>query len=141
MGSGLYNRVKHGVMYSPFEKEGSRTRHQVDTIVEGMGQTRRTANIDRLFNEGLVDDAVRVEDIEAVEMSRYMVREEGLFLGSSSCVNLVAAVRVAKALGPGHTILTMLCDGGQRHLTKFWNDEYLEKAGLTPSAVGLEFLK
>ena len=53
----------------------------------------------------------------------------GLFLGSSSAVNCVAAVRLAKALGPGHTIVTLLADSGLRHLTKFWNDDKMQKAG------------
>lgn len=57
----------------------------------------------------------------------------GLFAGSSSAVNCVAAVRVARALGPGHTVVTVLCDGGTRHLTKFWSDEVLRRQwGLTP---------
>ena len=62
--------------------------------------------------------------------------------GSSSCVNVVGAVKVARALGPGHRVVTIACDSGVRHLTKFWSPEYLEKHGLTPRATGsgLEFL-
>jgi len=139
-GSGLYAKVKHNVLYSPEESEGSRRRHQVDTIVEGIGQNRSTKNIDRLFSESLIDDSVKVTDQEAVEMSRYIMNEDGLMLGSSSSVNLVAAYRVAKALGPGHTIVTILCDSGMRHLTKFWSKEYVENEGLSPVGVGLDFL-
>ncbi|KAL7753658.1 Cysteine synthase 2 [Sorochytrium milnesiophthora] len=175
-GSGLYNKVKHNIFYSHQEAEGTRRRHQVDTIVEGVGINRLTRNFsmampgeqqhyhegdtdDETLGYGLtipgsggadqaavpqvtkwIDDAVRVSDREAVEMSRYLMHEEGLFVGSSSCVNLVAAVRVAKALGPGKRIVTLLCDSGSRHLTKFWNDAYLEKVGLTPTAQGLEFI-
>ncbi|KAI8996173.1 tryptophan synthase beta subunit-like PLP-dependent enzyme [Gaertneriomyces semiglobifer] len=137
-GSGLFHKIKHGIMYSPTEREGSRKRHQVDTVVEGIGINRVTRNFGVV--ERYVDDAVRVSDREAVEMSRWLVKEDGLFIGSSSAVNLVATYRTAKALGPGHTLVTLLNDHGTRHLTKFWNDAYIEKAGLTPTAVGLEFL-
>ncbi|KAL1928827.1 hypothetical protein VTP01DRAFT_2613 [Rhizomucor pusillus] len=128
MGSGLFNKVKYNIMYAPEEREGTRRRHQVDTVVEGIGINRLTNN----FNMGrhLVDDAFRVTDEEAVKMARYLVREDGLFVGSSSAVNCVAAVRVARKLGPGHVIVTLLNDSGQRHLTKFWSDEYLEAAGI-----------
>lgn len=71
---------------------------------------------------------------------RYLLKYDGLFVGSSSAMNCVGAVRVAKALGPGHTIVTILCDSGMRHLSKFYNAEYLSEHGLTPSATGLEFL-
>ncbi|KAL1919372.1 uncharacterized protein VTP21DRAFT_2065 [Calcarisporiella thermophila] len=133
-GSGLYNRVKHNVMYSPMEAEGKRRRHQVDTVVEGIGINRITQNI-RLI-EGWVDDAVRVTDREAVLMSRYLVEKDGIFVGSSSAVNCVGAVKVARMLGPGHRIVTVLCDSGQRHLTKFWNDKYIEEAGIDTSVEG-----
>ncbi|KAI8364692.1 tryptophan synthase beta subunit-like PLP-dependent enzyme [Radiomyces spectabilis] len=127
-GSGLYNKIKFNVMYSPYEREGTRRRHQVDTVVEGIGINRLTRNFD--VGRHLVDDAFRVTDEEAVKMARYLVREDGLFIGSSSAVNCVAAVRAAKQLGPGHVIVTLLNDSGQRHLTKFWSDEYLASQGI-----------
>ncbi|KAF7732316.1 hypothetical protein EC973_005212 [Apophysomyces ossiformis] len=127
-GSGLYNKIKYNTMYAPTEREGTRRRHQVDTVVEGIGLNRLTRNFDT--GRRLVDDAFRVTDTESVKMSRYLVREDGLFVGSSSAVNCVAAVRVARQLGPGHVIVTMLSDSGQRHLTKFWSDEYLESQGI-----------
>lgn len=117
-GSGLFNKVKYNIMYSPTEKEGKRKRHQVDTVVEGVGINRLTRNFE--MSEGYIDDAIRVTDQEAVDMARYLVNQEGLFIGSSSAVNCVGAVRIARELGPGHTIVTLLCDSGQRHLTKFW---------------------
>lgn len=75
MGSGLFNKVKYNIMYAPEEREGTRRRHQVDTVVEGIGINRLTNN----FNMGrhLVDDAFRVTDEEAVKMARYLVREDG----------------------------------------------------------------
>lgn len=69
-----------------------------------------------------------------------MLKNDGLFVGSSSAMNCVGAVRVAQDLGPGHTIVTILCDSGMRHLSKFFNEQYLADHGLTPTATGLEFL-
>ncbi|KAI9304641.1 tryptophan synthase beta subunit-like PLP-dependent enzyme [Cunninghamella echinulata] len=74
-GSGLYNKIKFNTMYSPTEKEGTRRRHQVDTVVEGIGVNRLTKNFD--LGRRLVDDAYRVKDDEAVRMSRFLVREDG----------------------------------------------------------------
>lgn len=68
------------------------------------------------------------------------MKNDGLFLGSSSAMNCVGAVKAAQALGPGHTIVTILCDSGMRHLSRFYKTEYLSELGLTPSATGLEFL-
>ncbi|KAG2172051.1 hypothetical protein INT43_001528 [Umbelopsis isabellina] len=127
-GSGLYHKVKHGILYSPFEAEGTRRRHQVDTVVEGIGINRLTQNFDLGFEN--IDNAYRATDEEAVKMARYLVREDGLFIGSSSAVNCVGAVRVARELGPGHVIVTLLNDSGQRHLTKFWSDDYLRENGI-----------
>lgn len=75
-GSGLFNKVKYNVMYSPTEQEGNRRRHQVDTVVEGIGINRLTQNFDR--GRHLIDDAFRVTDEEAIKMSRYLVREDGM---------------------------------------------------------------
>ncbi|OAP60343.1 hypothetical protein AYL99_05345 [Fonsecaea erecta] len=117
-GSGLYNKIKHGVMFHALEKEGTRRRDQVDTIVEGIGLTRSTLN----FEQGreLIDDAVKVNDQQAMNMARLLVERDGIFVGSSSAVNCVAALQTALKLGPGHTVVTILCDSGMRHLSKFW---------------------
>lgn len=117
-GSGLYNRVKYGVMFDPKEREGTRRRHQVDTIVEGIGINRVTRNFEA--GRELVDDAIRVSDEQAKAMARWLVEKDGIFIGSSSAVNCVAAVKVAQQLGPGHRVVTILCDSGMRHLSKFW---------------------
>lgn len=77
-------------------------------------------------------------DREAVEMSRYLLRNDGLFVGSSAAVNCVGAVKAARRLGPGSTIVTILCDGGQRHLSKFHNARFLAEHGLTPTSEGLD---
>ncbi|KLT41124.1 putative cysteine synthase [Cutaneotrichosporon oleaginosum] len=127
-GSGLFNRVKYGVMFAPQESEGTKRRHQVDTIVEGIGINRVTRNFEA--GERIIDDAYRISDAEAVAMSRYLVQHDGLFLGSSSACNLVACVRLAKRLPKGSRIVTILCDSGARHQSKFWSDEYLTKHGI-----------
>ncbi|THC97622.1 hypothetical protein EYZ11_002912 [Aspergillus tanneri] len=117
-GSGLYNRVRYGVMFDNKEREGTRRRRQVDTIVEGIGINRVTANFE--IGKELVDDAVRVTDAQALAMARWLVEKDGLFLGSSSAVNCFAAVKTAMKLGPGHRIVTVLSDSGSRHLSRFW---------------------
>ncbi|KAJ6594493.1 tryptophan synthase beta subunit-like PLP-dependent enzyme [Mycena capillaripes] len=130
-GSGLYNKVKHGVMFDQREKEGTKRRHQVDTVVEGIGINRLTQNIELALP--IIDDAFRVTDPEAVAMARYLVKHDGLFVGSSSACNLVACVRLIKKMGwhKGERIVTVLCDSGARHYSKvrrYRNDEYLHMA-------------
>lgn len=117
-GSGLYNKIKYGVMYSPTEREGTRRRSQVDTIVEGIGITRITENFEA--GRELIDDAVKVNDDQACVMARWLVENEGIFAGSSSAVNLVAAVVTALKLPEGSKVVTILCDSGQRHMSKFY---------------------
>lgn len=119
-GSGLYNKIKYGVMFSSTEAEGTRRRHQVDSVVEGVGINRLTTN----FNAGmhLIDDAVKVTDEQAMKMARWLVEKEGLFVGASSAVNCVAAATVARRTERGKRIVTVLCDSGTRHLSKFWKE-------------------
>ena len=135
-GSGLYHKIKHGVMFHGQEREGTRRRDQVDTMVEGIGLTRSTSNFEA--GAAFIDDAVKVSDAQAKAMAKYLVEKDGIFVGSSSAVNCechsdgqryqntilirlgVAAVETALNLGPGHRIVTILCDSGMRHLSKFW---------------------
>lgn len=134
-GSGLYNRVRYGVMFDLKEREGTRRRRQVDSIVEGIGINRVTANFEA--GKELVDDAVRVTDAQAMAMARWLVEKDGIFIGSSSAVNCkcdmemlslrlthycqgFAAVKTAMNLGPGHRVVTVLSDSGSRHLSRFW---------------------
>lgn len=113
-GSSLYNLVRHTVAYSRQQAERTLQRHRYDTIVEGVGADRITAN----FARAVVDDAVRVSDEDAVRMAHALLRDEHLFVGTSSALNCVAAVQTARALGPGRTVVTVLCDGGQRYVTR-----------------------
>jgi cysteine synthase len=121
-GSGLYNKIKYGVMFSSTEAEGTRRRHQVDSIVEGIGVNRLTRNFEAGMH--LIDDAVKVADEQAMKMARWLVEKEGLFVGASSAVNCVAAAVMAEKLRKegkeGSRIVTVLCDSGTRHLSKFW---------------------
>ncbi|KAI9143463.1 pyridoxal-5'-phosphate-dependent enzyme, beta family protein [Paraphysoderma sedebokerense] len=148
-GSGLYHKVKHNIFYAPTEAEGTRRRHQIDTIIEGIGINRLTSNFERVCSPApssvsnnsrysYIDDAIRVTDEEAVKMSRFLLLNDGIFIGSSSAVNCVAAVKVAKKMGEGKRIVTILCDGGVRHLGKFWNDEFIASQGINPSAASLD---
>lgn len=127
-GSGLFNKVKYGVMYDRKEAEGTKRRHQVDTVVEGIGINRMANNVSLALP--IIDDAFRITDTEAIAMSRYLVKHDGLFIGSSSACNLVACVKLVRLLGwkEGQTIVTVLCDSGTRHYSKFWNDDYLQAA-------------
>ena len=131
-GSGLFNKVNSGVLYANEEAEGKRKRHQSDSITEGVGINRLTRN----FEEGLplIDKAFRCADEEAVRMSRYLIKREGLFLGSSSALNCVGAVRAAQELPKGSVIVTILCDGGHRYMSNFYSDEFLSSHNLPVSS-------
>lgn len=114
-GSGLYNHYQHGEMRS----EGG-------SITEGIGQGRITKNL-----EGApIDAAQRVDDAAALAMVFRLVKEEGLILGGSSGINVCGAVALARAMGPGHTIVTILCDLGQRYQSKIFNPTFLKAKGL-----------
>ncbi|KAK4550003.1 hypothetical protein LTR36_002970 [Oleoguttula mirabilis] len=123
-GSGLYNKIKYGVMFSSTEAEGTRRRHQVDSIVEGIGINRVTRNFEAGMH--LIDDAVKVTDQQAMMMARWLVEKEGLFVGASSAVNCVAAASVARQMVKegkrDARVVTVLCDSGTRHLSKFWKE-------------------
>jgi cysteine synthase A len=114
-GSALYGWVKSGDL----TVEGS-------SITEGIGQSRVP---DNLKDVG-IDDAVRIPDAEALEHIYSLLIHEGLSVGTSAGINVAAAVRVAKAMGPGHTIVTVLCDGGARYQSKLFNVAFLREKGL-----------
>ena len=96
------------------------------SISEGIGSTRITAN----FAGAPIDDAEMIPDQECVDMVYRLLYEEGLYLGGSSGINVAAAVHVAKALGPGHTIVTLLCDSGARYQSRLFNSDWLKEKGL-----------
>jgi cysteine synthase A len=114
-GSGLAGWVKR----NDLTIEGS-------SITEGIGNSRVTANM-----EGApIDDAERIPDAEALELIYDVLIHEGLSVGTSSGIYIAAAVRVAKQLGPGHTVVTILADGGSRYQSKLFNVEFLRSKGL-----------
>lgn len=117
MGSGLYSYVKTGEIHT----EGS-------SITEGIGNSRITANMEDVP----IDDAIQVDDREAVRVIYQLLRKDGLFLGGSSGINVGAAVALAQEMGPGHTIVTILCDGGARYQSRLFNQEWLTSKGLSP---------
>jgi cysteine synthase len=115
LGSGLYGWVKSGDLTI----EGS-------SITEGIGNSRVTANLSGVQ----IDDAERIPDAEALEQIFAVLIHEGLSVGTSSGINIAAAVRVAKTLGPGHTVVTILADGGSRYQSKLFNPPFLRGKGL-----------
>jgi cysteine synthase A len=96
------------------------------SITEGIGQGRITQNVAAIE----VNHAFQIPDSEAVPIVHDLTIEEGLCLGGSSGVNIAGAIRLAKKMGPGHTIVTILCDGGQRYQSKLFNPTFLEEKGL-----------
>jgi cysteine synthase A len=96
------------------------------SISEGIGQGRVTANLDGLK----IDHAYRIDDGEMLLAIYDMVEHEGLVMGGSTGVNVAGAIRMARDLGPGHTIVTVLCDHGQRYQSKIYNPAFLEERGL-----------
>ena len=117
MGSALYNWVS----------TGEATMTPGPSITEGIGNSRITENL----KQAVIDSAVQVTDQEMVDMVYRLLREDGWFFGSSSGINLGAAVKAAKTLGPGHTIVTILCDDGGKYQSRLYNDEFLAEKGLT----------
>jgi cysteine synthase A len=115
MGAALYSFYTKGVLKS----EGS-------SITEGIGQGRITANLAGLS----VDAAFQIPDSEAVQIVFDLLEHEGLCLGGSSGINVAGAIRLAKQMGPGHTIVTVLCDYGTRYQSKLFNPEFLREKNL-----------
>jgi cysteine synthase A len=115
MGSALYSYFKTGELVS----EGN-------SITEGIGTSRITANV-----EGApIDGAYQIPDEEALPLVFDLVQHEGLVLGGSSGINVAGAIRMAKEMGPGHVIVTILCDGGARYQSKLFNPDFLREKNL-----------
>ncbi len=115
MGAAIYSWIKTGELKS----EGS-------SITEGIGQGRVTANL-----EGApIDDAYQISDAEMLPVLFDLLQHEGLCMGGSTGINVAAAIRMAKDMGPGHTIVTVLCDYGSRYQSKLFNPDFLREKGL-----------
>ena len=115
MGASMYHWLKH----SELRAEGT-------SITEGIGQGRVTTNIDG----APIDDAYQISDEEALPIVFDLLLEEGLCLGGSSGINIAGAMHMARDLGPGHTIVTILCDFGTRYQSKLFNPAFLKEKGL-----------
>ena len=115
MGAALYSYYKTGELKS----EGS-------SITEGIGQGRITANLEG----AVIDEAFQIPDSEAIPMAFDLLEHEGLCMGGSTGVNVVGAIRLAKLLGPGKIIVTVLCDYGSRYASKLFNPEFLRSKDL-----------
>jgi len=107
-------------------KDGELKRTEGSSITEGIGQGRVTGNL----AEAEIDEAFLIPDAEMLGVLYDLAAHEGLCLGGSSGINVAGAIRLARELGPGHTIVTLLCDGGQRYQSKLWNPEFLRQKGL-----------
>ncbi len=119
-GSSLFEFVRNGELKAT--GKGS--------VTEGIGIARVTAN----FRDAPIDDAVHIEDPESIEYVYRLLHEEGLFLGSTSGINVAAAVNVARQLGPGHTIVTILCDSGAKYASRLYDRTWLQEKGLLEAA-------
>ena len=115
MGSSLYSHVK----FNKLENSGS-------SITEGIGTSRITKN----FDKALVDDAFQVTDEEALNIIFKLKKEQNIELGGSSGINIAGAMKLAKQLGPGHNIVTILCDPGKRYASKIYNKVFLKSKNL-----------
>ena len=115
MGAAMYSWIKHKVIKS----EGS-------SVTEGIGLGRVTGNV----KDALIDDAYQIADQEALPWIYRLLKEEGLCLGGSSAINVAGAIRLAKELGPGHTVVTILADSGTRYQSKLFNPKFLKEKGL-----------
>ncbi len=121
-GAAMYNWFAHGELKS----EG-------ESITEGIGQGRVTANVDG----APIDEQYRISDEVALEVLFDLADTEGLILGGSTGINIAGAIEAARALGPGHVVVTMLCDYGNRYQSKLYNPAFLREEGLpVPSWLG-----
>lgn len=115
MGSSLYSYIKHNKL----ENSGN-------SITEGIGTGRITKN----FEKAIIDEAFQVDDTEALNVVFDLVKNQNLVLGGSSGINIVGAIKLAKKLGPGKTIVTILCDHGKRYASKIFNKNFLNSKNL-----------
>ncbi|MGH7715028.1 MAG: pyridoxal-phosphate dependent enzyme, partial [Vulcanimicrobiaceae bacterium] len=125
MGSSIYAYVKTGELAA----EG-------DSEVEGIGIKRITEN----FKDTPLDDAVRVEDRAWIAMSQWLLHNEGLYVGGSAALNVVAASRYAKTLPKDSVVCTILCDGGERYRSKLYDGAWLAQQGYMPEVDALDLL-
>jgi cysteine synthase A len=115
MGSALYSQIKNNKLQS-----------SGNSITEGIGNGRITKN----FDKALVDDAFQTNDTEALNLIYDLIEKQKIILGGSSGINIAGAIKLAKKMGPGKTIVTILCDHGKRYASKIFNKEFLKSKNL-----------
>ena len=115
MGSSLYSYIK----FNKLESSGN-------SITEGIGTARVTKN----FSKAVVDEAFQVDDVEALKIVYDLIDSQNLSLGGSSGINIAGAIKLAKKMGPGNNIVTILCDKGERYSSKLFNKSFLESKNL-----------
>ena len=115
MGSSLYSYFKNNKL----ENTGS-------SITEGIGTGRITKN----FEKALIDEAFQTNDTEALNLVFDLIKKQKIILGGSSGINIAGAIKLAKKMGPGNTIVTILCDHGKRYASKIFNKEFLKSKNL-----------
>ena len=115
MGSSLFSFIKH----KKLENSGS-------SITEGIGTARITKN----FEKALIDEAFQTDDKEALKIVFDLIEDQNIILGGSSGINIAGAIKLAKKMGPGKTIVTILCDHGKRYASKIFNKEFLKSKNL-----------
>jgi cysteine synthase len=115
MGSSLYSHIKNNKL----ESFGN-------SITEGIGTGRITKN----FDKALIDDAFQTDDVEALDLVYALIEKQRIVLGGSSGINIAGAIKLAKQMGPGKTIVTILCDHGKRYASKIFNKEFLKSKNL-----------
>ena len=115
MGSSLYSYVKENKLVS-----------SGNSITEGIGTARITNN----FDKALVDEAFQTDDIEALNLVYDLIEKQKIILGGSSGINIAGAIKLAKKMGPGKTIVTILCDHGKRYASKIFNKDFLKSKNL-----------
>ena len=115
MGSSLYNFYANGKLKS-----------SGNSITEGIGQSRITENL----NKAIIDESFQVNDKDALNIVFDLLKEEGLVMGGSTGINIMGAIQLAKKLGPGATIVTILCDYGTRYFSKIYNKKFLKSKKL-----------
>ena len=120
-GSALFEFIRHGVLKAT----------GTGSITEGIGIGRVTANL----QDAPIDDALHIEDTETVACVYRLLREEGLFVSTTSGINVAAAIRVAQQLGPGHCVVTVLCDSGAKYVSRLFNRVWLASKGLLQAAL------
>jgi cysteine synthase A len=125
LGSALFSYVKTGELTTTG-----------DSNAEGIGIKRITEN----FKGAPIDDALQVEDRTMVEMAYWLLREEGIYVGGSAALNVAGAARYAKTLPKGSTVVTILCDRGDRDRSRLWNRAWLKENECEPHATDLSFL-